>query len=93
MLYGKNLQPRTLYLARLSFRIERSCVSQTKAKGVHDYQTSPERNIKGESLSGTETRRDSIMVGNKKSVKMSISGKNQSRNLKNKRMQNMRTYI
>jgi len=38
MLNGKNMQPKILYPARLSFRIgEREFPKQTKTKGVHDY--------------------------------------------------------
>ena len=37
VLNGKNAQPRILYPARLSLRIEGEIVSQTKIKGVHDH--------------------------------------------------------
>ena len=37
VLNWKTREPKTLYPARLSFKIEGDRVSQTKPKGVHDY--------------------------------------------------------
>ena len=56
-LKGRDLAPRILYLARLSFRIEReikSFLKQAKTKVVHHHQTGPTRNVKGTSLSGKQ---------------------------------------
>ena len=64
---GKNLKPRILYLARLSFRFEgeiKSFYRQTKAKRVQHHQSNFTRNVKGTSLSGkqkTTTRNIKIM--------------------------------
>ena len=48
------MQPRILYPARLSFKIEED--SQTKTKGVRDDYTSPARNFKGDSLKGEKLK-------------------------------------
>ena len=57
VLKGKNLQPRILYPARLSFRIEgeiKKLLRKAKTKRIHQYKTYPKRNIKGSSLSEKE---------------------------------------
>ena len=57
------MQPRILYPARLSFRVE-DTVSQINIKQDCDHYTTPVRNIKGDSLSGekrpkaTKTRKE-----------------------------------
>ena len=56
---SKDLQPRLLYPAKLSFRIEgqiKSFQDKKKIKGVHHHQTNTTRNVKGTSL-----RRKKIM--------------------------------
>ena len=52
ILKGKNLQPRILYPARLSFRIggEREFLRQAKIKRIQQYQTYPKGNIERSSL-------------------------------------------
>ena len=49
---GKNLQPRILYLIRLSFRSDgdQKFYRQAKAKKVQCHQTSFTRNVKGNFL-------------------------------------------
>ena len=57
MLNGKNLQPKILYPARPSIRIEgvtKEFPRQIKTVRVHDHYTSPAKNIKGDSFSGKE---------------------------------------
>ena len=51
---GKNLQPRLLYPARISFRFDREIKTyrQAKAKKIQHHQTSSTTNAKGTSLSG-----------------------------------------
>ena len=47
----KNLQPRLLLLARLSFRIgDKEFPRKAKAKGINQHQIGLTRNIKGPSL-------------------------------------------
>ena len=46
----------------LSFRWkERSRVSQIKTKGIHNQQTTPASNVKGDSLSGKETPKVTVL--------------------------------
>ena len=65
----KNLQPRILYPARLSFRFHGEIKSFTNKQKLRDYstnETSFAPNAKGTSLSGKEkaaTRNKTIMLG------------------------------
>ena len=56
---GKNLQPRLLYLARISFRFDRNqkLYREAKAKRIQHHQTSSTTNAKGTSLSGKHKRK------------------------------------
>ena len=91
-----------LYIARLSFRIEGKLgfTRKTKVKRVHDHETSPTRNITRDSLSGKKknasksrkSRRFKNKYIYKKSVKISTSIKNQTRNSQNKSMESMTQY-
>ena len=57
---GKNLQPRLLQLARVSFRFEGEkpkALQTSKAKRIQHHQTSSTTNAKGTSLSGKHKRR------------------------------------
>ena len=53
MLKGKNMQPRILYPARISFKIEgeiKFFFQQTKAKRIQQYKTQAKRNIERASI-------------------------------------------
>ena len=56
---GKNLQPRLLYLARISFRFDGEIKSFTDKQNLREFnhQTSSTTNAKGTSLSGKHKRR------------------------------------
>ena len=59
---GKNLQPRLLYPARISFRCvkqrrNKKLYRQAKAKRIQHHQTSSTTNAKGTSLSGKHKRK------------------------------------
>ena len=55
---GKNLQPRLLYPARISFRFDREIKTFTaKAKRIQHHQTSFATNAKGTSLGRKHKRR------------------------------------
>ena len=60
VLTQKNMQPRILYPARLSFKIEREIKfpRQTKIKGVCEHSTSAARNFKGDSLKGENMKKN-----------------------------------
>ena len=66
---GKNLQPRILYPARLSFRVDREIKSFTdkkKLKRIQQHQTNITRNAKGNSVNGKDkalTRNKKIITG------------------------------
>ena len=60
---GKNLQPRLLYPARISFRLNgeikrnQNIYRQEKANRIQHHQPSSTTNVKGTSLSGKHKRR------------------------------------
>ena len=68
---GKNLQPRLLYPARISFRFERNqkLYRQAKAKRIQDDQTRTTTNAKGTSLSGKHKRRKGPTKTNPKQLR------------------------
>ena len=67
---GKNLQPRLLYPARISFRFDREIKSLQirKAKRIQHHQTSSTTNAKGTSLSGKHKRRKGPTKSNPKQL-------------------------
>ena len=58
VLKGKNMQPRKLYPARISFKIEGEInfFQQTKAKRIQQYKTQPKRNVERASLNQKERK-------------------------------------
>ena len=59
LLKGKNMQPRILYPARISFKIEgeiKIFFQQTKAKRIQQYKTQAKRNIERASLNQKESK-------------------------------------
>ena len=68
---GKNIQPRLLYLARISFRFdgEIKFYRQEKAKRIQNHQTSSTTNAKGTSLSEKHKRRKGPTKTNPKQLR------------------------
>ena len=60
---GRNLQPRILYPAKLSFRLEREIEIFTNKKKLKEFSTTTSftRNVKGTSLSKKEKDRNRNM--------------------------------
>ena len=78
---GKNLQPRLLYLARISFRLDgeiktftnnQKLYKQAKAKRIQHHQKSSTTNAKGTSVSGKHKRRKDLQKKPKTIKKMVI---------------------
>ena len=69
---GKNLQPRLLYPARISFRFDgeiKSFTHKQKVKRIQHHQTSSTTNAKGTSLSGKHKRRKGPTKTNSKQLR------------------------
>ena len=71
LLKGENLQPRLLYLARISFKIdgEKKFFRQAKVKRIQYHQTSFTTNVKGTYLVKKYKRRKTIYKINPKQLK------------------------
>ena len=71
LLKGKNLQPRLLYLARISFKIdgEKKFFRQAKVKRIHHHQISFTTNVKGTYLVKKYKKRKNIYRINPKQFK------------------------
>ena len=69
----KNLQPRLLYLARISFRWRnQKLYIQAKVKRIQHHPTSSTTNAKGISLSGKHKRRKGPTKTNPKQLRRSL---------------------
>ena len=68
---GKNLQPRLLYPARISFRFDREIktFTQAKAKRIQHHQTSSTANAKGTSLGRKHKTRKRPTIINPKQLR------------------------
>ena len=68
---GKNLQPRLLYPARISFRFdgEIKTLQQAKSKRIQHHQTSFTKNAKGSSLGRKHKRRKRLVIINPKQLR------------------------
>ena len=76
MMKVKDLQPRLLYAERLSFRIkererEKELPRQEEAEGVHHYQTSITRNVKG--ITKEEEEKNNKNINNKMAITTYLS--------------------
>ena len=71
VLKGKNLQPRLLYLARISFKIDGKikCFRQAKVKRIQYHQTSLTTNVKGTYMVKKYKRRKKIYKINPKQLR------------------------
>ena len=77
MMKGKNLQPRILYPARLSFRFDRELKSfpdKQKLKRIQHHQTSFTTNAKGTSLGRKHKRRERPTENKPKTMNKMVIG-------------------
>ena len=72
---GKNLQPRLLYLARISFRFDRKskALQKIKAKRIQHHQTSSTTNAKRTSL-GMKKEKEKTYKNKPKTIKKMVTG-------------------